>query len=148
MLSPPTMFGAEAAGYARLADTTEIDIPFHQAVLMSNRRFTVEQPYQARRAMRAYLRGVARLKQDRAYAKQVLGQWTRSDDAAVLDESVLLLDRVLGRVPYPRPAAIQLALDAVLAQNPSAATRPVGDFYDDRLLREQEDNGFVASLYR
>ena len=23
-----------------------------------------------------------------------------------------------------------------------------GDFYDDRLLREQEDNGFVVSLYR
>jgi hypothetical protein len=44
-------------------------------------------------------------------------------------------------------AAIQLALESALAQNPSAVPRPVSDFYDDSVLREQEDNGFVASLY-
>ena len=118
VVSPPTMFGAEDAGYVRLADTTELDIPFHQAVVMTTRRYVAEQPDTARRVMRAFLRGVARFKQDKAFAKQVLAQYTKSDDDAVLEQSWELENRILQQVPYPREAAIQLALDQARAANP------------------------------
>jgi NitT/TauT family transport system substrate-binding protein len=148
VLSPPTMFGAEHTGYNRLADTTEIDLPFHQAVVVSTRRYVAAQPDVTRRALRAYLRGVARLKQDKAFAKQVLGKWTNTDDDAVLEQSWVLLDRILPQVPYPRDAAIQPVLDQVRAQDPAAASRAPADFYDDRLLRDLDQSGFVAALYR
>jgi NitT/TauT family transport system substrate-binding protein len=148
VLSPPTMFGAESAGYNRLADTTEIDLPFHQAVVVSTRRYVAAQPDVTRRALRAYLRGVARLKQDKAFAKQVLAKWTNTDDDAVLEQSWVLLDRILPPAPYPRDAAIQPVLDQARAQDPAAAPRAPADFYDDRPLRELEQSGFVASLYR
>jgi ABC-type nitrate/sulfonate/bicarbonate transport system substrate-binding protein len=142
------MFNAEAAGYNRLVDATELDIPFHQAIILSTRRYVAEQPGVTRRALRAYLRGVARLKQDKAFAKQVLAKWTSTDDDAVLEQSWALLDRILPRVPYPRAEAIQLVLDEARAQNPAAASRPASEFYDDRPLRELEQSGFAASLYR
>ena len=38
-MSPPTIFRADAVGLPLLADTTEIDIPYHQAVLITSRRY-------------------------------------------------------------------------------------------------------------
>src|SRR5205823_13530732 len=54
-----------------------------------------------RRVLRGYLRGIARYKQDRELAKQVIARYTSGDDAATLDQSWALEDRVLSRVPYP-----------------------------------------------
>jgi hypothetical protein len=51
-------------------------------------------------------------------------------------------------VPYPLPDALRLALEQAVSAYPDAASRDPRDFYDDRLLREQEASGFVASLYR
>jgi NitT/TauT family transport system substrate-binding protein len=148
VLSPPTTSKADAAGLQVLADTTEIDIPFHQAVLTSTRRYAGEQADTLRRVLRGYLRGIARYKQDREYAKQVIAQYTRGDDTASLDQSWALEDRVLSRVPYPRAEAVQLALDQAAAQQPEARAHRPEEFFDDRPLRQVEQSGFVAGLYR
>ena len=55
---------------------------------------------------------------------------------------------MLSRVPYPRAEAVQLALDQAAAQQPEARARRPEDFYDDRPLRELEQSGFAAGLYR
>ena len=98
--------------------------------------------------LRGYLRGIARYKQDREFAKQVIARYTSGDDAATFDQSWALEDRVLSRVPYPRAEAVQLALDQAAAQQPEARARRPEDFYDDRPLRELEQSGFAAGLYR
>jgi NitT/TauT family transport system substrate-binding protein len=147
VLSPPTTSKADAAGFQVLADTTELDIPFHQAVLTSTRRYVADQAETLRRVLRGYLRGIARYKQDREYAKQVIAQYTR-DEASSLDQSWALEDRVLSRVPYPRVEAVQLALDQAAARQPEARALRPEEFFDDRPLREIEKGGFVAGLYR
>jgi NitT/TauT family transport system substrate-binding protein len=148
VLSPPTLFKADAAGFQILADTTEIDIPYHQAVLTSTRRYVAENEDLVRRVLRGYLRGIARYKLDAEFAKQVIAQYTRSDDAASLDQTWALEDRVLSRLPYPRAEAVQLALDQIAAEHPEARARRPADFFDDRPLRELEQSGFIAGLYR
>jgi NitT/TauT family transport system substrate-binding protein len=147
ILSPPIIFRAEAAGYSLLADTTETDIPYHQAVLMSTRRYVAANGDAVRRVLRGYVRGVARYKQDKEFAKDVIGKYTQTTDATILEQTWAIQDRVLARVPSIRLQAVQLALDIAGAQNPAAWTRAPGDFTDDRVLRELESSGFVASLY-
>jgi NitT/TauT family transport system substrate-binding protein len=146
-LSPPTMFRA-AAGYNQLVDTTEEDIYFHQAMLITPRRYLAENEDVVRRVARGYLRGVARFKQDKDFAAAVTGKYTQTDDADVLEQSWAAEDRVLPRVPFIRPDAIQVSLDEAAGQYPDAHNRRPGEFYDNHLVQEQDANGFIASLYR
>ena len=78
-LSPPTMFRA-ASGYNLLVDTTEVDIYFHQAMLITPRRYLAENDAILQRVVRGYLGGVARFKQDPAFAAAVTGKYTQTDD--------------------------------------------------------------------
>jgi len=73
ILSPPTIFRADAAGFVVLADTTEGEIPYHQGILMSTRRYVAENEDAVRRVVRGYIRGVARYKQDKAFSKEIIG---------------------------------------------------------------------------
>lgn len=146
-LSPPTMFRV-GPPYNLLVDTTETDIYFHQAVLVTLRRYLAENEDIVRRVVRGYLRGVARFKQDKAFAMAVTGKYTQTDDPLILEASWAAEDRVLPRVPLVRADAVQLALEEAAAQYPAAAGRQPTEFYDNRLVQEQEANGFIASLYR
>jgi hypothetical protein len=101
-----------------------------------------------RRVVRGYLRGVARFKQDKSFAASVTGKYTQTDDQDILEQSWAAEDRVLPRVPLVRDDAIQVSLDESAAQYPAARTRHPAEFYDNRLVQEQEANGFIASLYR
>ncbi|HLH23575.1 MAG TPA: ABC transporter substrate-binding protein [Chloroflexota bacterium] len=145
-LSPPTMFRA-AADYNLLVDTTQIDVYFHQAMLITPRAYLAENEPLVRRVIRGYLRGVARFKQDEAFAASVTGKYTQTDDADILEQSWAAEDRVLPRVPLTRPDAIQVSLDEAAGQYPDARNRSPSDFYDNRLVQEQDANGFIASLY-
>jgi ABC-type nitrate/sulfonate/bicarbonate transport system substrate-binding protein len=146
-LSPPTMFRVPAS-YNLLVDTTEVDIYFHQAMLITPRRYLAGNEDLVRRVVRGYLRGVARFKQDQAFAATVTGKYTQTDDADILEQSWAAEDRVLPRVPLIRPDAIQISLDEAAGQYPDARNRSSSDFYDNRLVQEQDANGFIASLYR
>jgi NitT/TauT family transport system substrate-binding protein len=147
VLGPPIGFRAEAAGYPIIADTIEDDVPFHQSVLVTTRRFVAEQEDVVRRVVRAYVRAVARFKQDKAFFKEVLGQYARIEDDDILEQSWTIQDRVLPRAPYPRLEAIQVALDRALEGRPPRLA-VVADFFDERFLRELDASGFIASLYR
>jgi hypothetical protein len=78
----------------------------------------------------------------------MIGKYTRTDDAYVLEQTWAIEDRVLARVPYIRAEAVQLALELAAPQYPEARSRSPRDFYDDRLLRELEESGFIRGLYR
>jgi hypothetical protein len=131
-----------------LVDTTQEDIFFHQAMLITPRRYLAENETLVRRVVRGYLRGVARFKQDKGFAATVTGKYTQTDDAGILEQSWAAEDRVLPRVPLIRPDAIQISLDEAAGQYPDARNRSPSDFYDNRPVQEQDANGFIASLYR
>ena len=55
---------------------------------------------------------------------------------------------MLPRVPLIRPDAVQISLNEAASQYPDARNRNPSEFFDNRLVQEQESNGFIASLYR
>jgi NitT/TauT family transport system substrate-binding protein len=148
LLSPPLGFKAEAAGFTTVVDMPAEDIPFHQSILVSTRRYVAEQEDVAQRVVRAYARGVARYLQDREFFKQVLAQYTQLDDDDMLDRTWVMHQTVIPRVSYFRPGAIQIALDALAQERPEARSAKPEDFVDERFLRELDQSGYIASLYR
>jgi NitT/TauT family transport system substrate-binding protein len=147
LLPPPMSFQADAAGYAVLADTIEEDLPFHQSLLISTRRYVAEREDVVRRVVRAYVRAVARTKLDKEYYKQVLAQYARVEDPDILEKTWAMQDRVQPRVPYFRPEALQNAIDAAAEQRPELRSARPDDFVDERFLRELDQSGYIARLY-
>jgi hypothetical protein len=49
-------------------------------------------------------------------------------------------------IPYPSPEAIQGALDAIALEKPEAKSHQPSEFYDDSLVRELDQSGFIKSV--
>jgi len=49
-------------------------------------------------------------------------------------------------VPYPSAQAIQGVLDAAAGDRPEARNARPAEFYDDRLVHELDETGFVRSV--
>jgi ABC-type nitrate/sulfonate/bicarbonate transport system substrate-binding protein len=147
LLPPPMSFQADAAGYPVLADTIEEDLPFHQSLLITTRRYVAEHEDVVRRVVRAYVRAVARTKLDKEYYKRILTQYAQIEDPDVLEKTWAIQDRVQPRVPYFRPEALQIAIDAAAEQRPELRSAKPQDFIDERFLRALDESGYIASLY-
>ena len=63
----------------------------------------------------------------------------------MIDDSYQSLADLFLKVPYMPEEAIRTVLS--LSDNPKAASANPKDFYDNSLLKELEDSGFVKELY-
>lgn len=142
----PTTLQARAAGLRELVDLSATGVPYEQASLGTTRRYAQENPDVVRGFLRAVVEGIAITKRDRARAKQVLAQYTKTDDAARLEETYrLYVEGALQRVPYPSAEGLQTVLD--LLDDPAARDARPEQFLDNSYLRELETSGFVDRLY-
>ncbi len=101
------------------------------------------------RFMRGYLEAIARIKEDKAFAKQVLGKYTDTTDDAALESGYEAFgQRYLARVPYPTAAQLQTVIDFVAERDPSARDLQPESLFDDRFVRALDQEGFIDRLYR
>jgi ABC-type nitrate/sulfonate/bicarbonate transport system substrate-binding protein len=134
-INGPAIFQARKRGYRELLPVQDLGIPFLTAGVGSTKRVVAEQPAVIDGALRALAQAISRLRTDREYSMQVIGQYSQSDDTALLSATVDYIRPQLQPDLYPDPAAVQGVLD--LEENPAArAARPdqVADFrFADRL---------------
>ena len=99
----------------------------------------------ARRFLQAMIEGIALFHQDRELALEVLAKWHGITDRAYA-ETVYEGGRWIPRKPYPCYEGIMKAME----RYDSNAMRKykLEDFYDDRLMRELDESGFIDSLYQ
>jgi NitT/TauT family transport system substrate-binding protein len=143
-INGPAIFQARKRGYRELLPIQDLGIPFLTAGVGTTRRVIADQPAVVDSALRALAQAISRLRTDREYSMQVIGQYSQSDDAELLSATVDYIRPQLQPDLYPDPAALQAVLD--LEENPAArAARPetVADFrFADRL----KASGFLAGL--
>jgi len=98
----------------------------------------------ARRFLRATVEGLALFHQDRELALRVLAEWNGIEDREFA-ELVYSRGAWFPRVPYPCYEGIEKTMDLY---DSNAMRRYVPeDFYDDTLIRELAESGFIDSLY-
>src|SRR5581483_6276348 len=83
----PTTLKAQDAGLKELVNVTEQTIPMIHAALASTRGFLESQPDHARRFLQAYLEGIKIPRTEANFTKHVIGKYTKSSDAADLENS-------------------------------------------------------------
>ena len=86
IFTSPTTLKAQHAGLKELVNVTEQNIPMIHAALASTKEYIKTRPDNVRRFLQAYLEGIKISRTDAEYAKQIIGKYTKTTDAADLGE--------------------------------------------------------------
>jgi ABC-type nitrate/sulfonate/bicarbonate transport system substrate-binding protein len=132
MLTTPTTLQARRLGMKELADLRSIPYltqgpVIRRALLQENRELV-------RRYLQATLDAIARVREDKAFAKQAYGKWANLDDDEALEEMYRVYRP--DEIPWvTREGAVSILEDAV-ERYPQAATADPTSLYDNSVLEE------------
>ena len=147
VMTPPEAVEAKRQGCSFLVDFAEFGLNYALGGIATRRRTAREMPDVTKRFVRAYIEGMHRYRTDREFTIRVQQEYSGIADRSVAEETYDLTRPGMPKVPYPRVEALAKALKVMSRESPAAATADPKQFVDDRVVRELEQEGFIASLY-
>jgi ABC-type nitrate/sulfonate/bicarbonate transport system substrate-binding protein len=148
MVSPPTQFAVEKAGFKELINITDMDFAFPNPSLVAVGSIIKSRPDVINRFMRAYARGVQRARTDKELTYRSMAKYTKIQDAMVLQKAYdLYMGKVLEEAPYINTTGLQNALDDLAKTVPAAKSAKPEQFVDQRFLDNLDKSGLMKELY-
>ncbi|MBM4263060.1 MAG: ABC transporter substrate-binding protein [Deltaproteobacteria bacterium] len=150
VLTIPSMFVAEDRGYKILLDMADTDIYYLHTMIGSTRSYVKNNRDKVTRFLKGYLEGVAFVKQNRKESIEIVKKKLRIGAAREknLQRAVdLVADKYYEQIPYTSHRGVETVLGFIEKDNPKAKGADPKQFYDDSLLKEIEQTGFVKTLY-
>ena len=149
VVSPPTQFAVDKAGFKELISITDMDFAFPNPALVAVGSIIKNRPEVINRFMRAYVRGMHRARTDPAFTYKAMAQYTKIQDTAVLQRAYeFYMSKVLEKAPYINMAGVQNALDDLAKTVPAAKNAKPEQFVDLRFLDALEKSGLLKELYQ
>lgn len=145
VFSSPTTVMAKRLGFKKLVDIASFKYPYPHNAIATRKSLLRQNPEVVKGFLKAYLAAVKIIHQQPEAAKKALAHFLATKDPEMIEESYQSLAALFLKVPYMPKEAIRTVLS--LSENPKAASADPKDFYDDSLLKELEDTGFVKELY-
>lgn len=144
--SAPTTAKARKIGMVELLDLNYV--PFNANAIIVRREMLDESRGRdvLTRYLKATVEAIARLRQDKPFAVQVLQKYLKEDDPEALDE--VYNAYVPKRVPLVLPEAIPPVLESMAERDPTARTVKPERYYDNSIVQELQGSGFIDGLYR
>lgn len=147
VFTPPTNLRAQRLGYRVLGDLGQMHIPYQSTVVIGQQPWVEAHPEATRRFLRAVVEGIKVYLTDDEASRAALAKYTRTDDPALLDETIAYYRTIVERRPYPTLAGLQTVLDEIAAADPRARTVKPEDVVNTAPLAELDASGFIARLY-
>jgi len=150
VLTEPTFFIAEDAGYRVLADLADMDIYYLHSMIDTTKTLVRTQRDLATRFMRAYIEGISFFKKHRAESVEVMRRKLRTAPGQVkhLERSHALYNSgYFESAPYPALKGVTSVLEFMGRDNPKARSADPRSFIDGSIVKEIEDSGFIKKLY-
>jgi NitT/TauT family transport system substrate-binding protein len=145
VFSSPTTVMAKRLGFKKLVDIASFKYPYPHNAIATRKSLIRQNPEAIKGFLKAYLASIKIIHQQPQVAKKALADFLGSKDPEMIDDSYDSLKDLFLKVPYMPDEAIRTVLS--LSDNPKAATANPKDFYDNSLLKELDDSGFVKELY-
>ena len=98
--------------------------------------------------VRAWTEAIAVIHRDKPFTLKVIERYTRSDDPETVEETYRTMAPHFKRTPLPPVEVIQTYLRELGQQGERAKGLRVDDLVDARFVRQLEQSGFIAGLYR
>lgn len=150
VLTEPTFFFADDQGYRTLADLADMDIYYLHSMIDTTRSFLRTHRDVASRFMKGYVEGIAYFKKNRKESIDVLARKLRTAPAQTkyLERShALYTSGYFENAPYVSLKGVTTLLDFYSRDNPRARNANPQSFFDNGLVKELDDSGFIKKLY-
>lgn len=148
VVSPPTQFAIDKAGFRELINITDMDFAFPNPALVAVGSIIKNKPDVINRFIRAYVRGIHRARTDREFTYKSMAKYTKIQDSDVLRRAYdLYMQKVLERTPSINMTGLQNALDDLAKTVPAAKNAKPEQFVDTRFLDNLEKSGLIKELY-
>lgn len=150
VLTIPSMFVGEDRGYRILLDMADTDIFYLHTMIGTTRSYIKNNRDKVSRYLKGFLEGLAFVKQHKRESVEIVKKKLRigAEQERNLERSIELLSaKYYDAVPYTSLRGVETVLGYIEKDNPKAKTADPKSFYDDSLLREIEQSGFVKTLY-
>jgi ABC-type nitrate/sulfonate/bicarbonate transport system substrate-binding protein len=150
VLTEPTFFFADDQGYRTLADLADMDIYYLHSMIDTTRSYLRTHRDIAARFMKGYVEAIAYFKKNRKESIDVLARKLRTAPAQTkyLERShSLYTSGYFENAPYVSLKGVTTLLDFYGRDNPRAKTASPQSFFDNSLVKELDDSGFVKKLY-
>jgi NitT/TauT family transport system substrate-binding protein len=150
VLTEPTFFFADDQGYRTLADLADMDIYYLHSMIDTTRTYLRNHRDIALRFMKGYVEGVAYFKKNRKESIDVLARKLRTAPAQTkyLERShTLYSSGYFENAPYVSLKGVTTLLDFFSKDNPKARNANPQTFFDNSLVKELDDSGFIKKLY-
>jgi ABC-type nitrate/sulfonate/bicarbonate transport system substrate-binding protein len=144
-VTPPATLQARKAKLKDLVDLSKLDVEYHVNGVVTTRKYLKSNEDTVRRFLKAYIEGAVRGMKDKAFAMKAMGKYFRTDDREVLEETYELVIKNGFNVP-PYPAGIASLLQELEKNVPKAKTAKPDEFFDNRLVKELDQSGFIKSV--
>jgi len=135
-------------GFSVLLDLISLRIPFPWRGISTTGKYIKEQPDTVRRYMRAYVEAIHYFKTRKEETMQIMSKYSRVEDRNVLEHTWSWFAQNMPENPYPPLEGYQVVLQEMATTNPKAAALNAKELLDTRFVKELEDSGFIASLYK
>jgi len=135
-------------GFSVLLDLISLRIPFPQRGIYTTGKYIKEQPDTVRRYMRAYVEAIHYFKTRKEETIKIISKYSRVEDRNVLEHAWSWFTQNMPENPYPPLEGYQLVVQEMASTNPKAGALNVKEIVDSRFVKELEDGGFIASLYK
>lgn len=151
VLTEPTFFFAEDQGYRTLADLADMDIYYLHSMIDTTRAYLRANRDLALRFMRGYVEGIAYFKKNKKESLDVLAKKLRTapGQTKYLERShVLYTSGYFENAPYVSLKGVTTLLDFYAKDNPRARSANPQTFFDNSLVKELDESGFIKKLYQ
>ncbi len=148
LLIPPETVKAKELGFRVLSNFADIDIAYQQNGVYTTRNFINKRPDMLRRFATAYSEGNHYIHTNAEGTQRIMRKYLAGDEKAIREAYIEVVLKATPKIPYPSKPGIQTLLDFLAKSSPEAATAKPDDFIDARFVKELEDSGLYARLYR
>ena len=147
MLPTPYKFIGQKRGFQTLAS---VSLSYQSTGVATTRTFIRESPDLVRRYVRSQIEAVHRVKTDRETALKILVKYLGVQDRDILEKSYddLSSDDKFPPKQYPTLDGIKNILEPLAQTDPKAKAAKPEDFVDMTFIKELDDGGFIADLYK
>jgi ABC-type nitrate/sulfonate/bicarbonate transport system substrate-binding protein len=132
------------AGFKVLVDLGDYNLPVAGSAFLFDRAWLAANPDTARRLMKSYVEAIALLKNDKAATFRALGKWFQISDPDLLEHFYREAEKLPSK-PYPPYAGLKKVMQIYDSHEMRKYT--VEHFYDDSIMKELDESGYIDSLY-
>ena len=148
LLIPPETTKARELGFRVLANFMDIDVDFQQNAIYTTKSFIDRKTDTLRRFVMAYSEGIHYIHTNAKGTRQIMKKYLKGDDKAIEEAYTEVVLKAAPKIPYPTKSGLQTLMKFMAATTPEIANTKPEDFIDTRFIKELEDSGFYARLYR